>query len=76
VRERDVFSDNVRRLREERGWTQEELADNAGLHLDHISKIENRHREPMVRTIAKLAKGLGVTAGPLFEGIDGSPPAP
>ena len=72
MRERDIFAANVRRLREERGWTQEELADAADLHLDHISKIENRRREPRVRTISKLAKGLGVTAGPLFDRIDGS----
>ncbi len=69
--ERDTFAANVRRLREERGWTQEQLAEAADLHLDHISKIENRHREPRVRTISKLAKGLGVSAGPLFEEIDG-----
>jgi len=66
---RDVFAANVRRLREERGLTQEQLADAADLHLDHISKIENRLREPKVRTISKLAKGLEVSAGPLFDPI-------
>jgi transcriptional regulator with XRE-family HTH domain len=70
VLELEVFAANVRRLREERGWTQEELADAADLHLDHVGKIENCRREPKVRTISKLAKSLGVTAGPLFEGID------
>jgi transcriptional regulator with XRE-family HTH domain len=71
VIERDVFAANVRRLREERGWTQEDLADASELHLDHVGKIENRRREPKVGTISKLAKGFGVTAGPLFEGLDG-----
>jgi transcriptional regulator with XRE-family HTH domain len=74
VLERDAFADNLRRLREERGWTQEQLADAAGLHLNHVSKLENCHREPKVRTISKLAKGLGVNAGPLFDGIDGREP--
>lgn len=68
--ERDTFAANVIRLREERGWTQEQLADASKLNLDHIGKIENRRREPKVTTISKLAKGFGVTAGPLFEGID------
>ena len=68
--ERDVFAANVRRLREERGWTQEDLAGASGLHLDHVGKIENCRREPKVGTICKLAKGFGVTAGPLFDGID------
>jgi transcriptional regulator with XRE-family HTH domain len=67
-----VFAANVRRLREERGLTQEQLADAANLHLDHISKIENRRREPRLRTISKLARALDAPAGPLFEGIDPS----
>jgi transcriptional regulator with XRE-family HTH domain len=69
--ERDIFAANVIRLREDRGWTQEQLADACELHLDHVGKIENCRREPKVTTISKLAKGFGVTAGPLFEGLDG-----
>jgi transcriptional regulator with XRE-family HTH domain len=69
-RPRDVFAENVRRLREQRGMTQEQLADASDLHLDHVSKIENRRREPKVETIAKLARGLGVATGPLFDGIE------
>jgi transcriptional regulator with XRE-family HTH domain len=67
----DVFAANVRRLREEKGLTQEQLADAAGLHLNHVSKIENRLREPKVRTISKLAHGLDVSVGPMFDGLDG-----
>ncbi len=70
--ERDVFSENVKRLRKERGWTHEELADASGLHPDHVKKIEKGQREPKVRTIAKLARGFGLSLGPLFEGIDGA----
>jgi transcriptional regulator with XRE-family HTH domain len=66
-----TFADNVRRVREEQGLTQEELADAAGMSMDHLSKIERRLREPGARTVAKLAKGLGISGGPLFEGIDG-----
>lgn len=49
--------------------TQEELAFAAGLHRDTVSKVERKKREPKVETIAKLASGLGVTLGPLFNGI-------
>jgi transcriptional regulator with XRE-family HTH domain len=49
--------------------TQEELAEAADLHLNHVSKIENRHREPKVTAIAKLAKGLKTPVGSLFEGV-------
>jgi hypothetical protein len=33
--------------------------------------MSQRRREPGVRTVAKLAKGLQISAGELFVGIDG-----
>ena len=38
--------------------------------MNTISKLENKHREPKVAAIAKLAKGLGVPLGPLFDGVE------
>jgi transcriptional regulator with XRE-family HTH domain len=67
----DTFATNLRRLREERDLTQEALAEAADLHLTHVSKIERRACEPGVRTVARLAKALNVSGGPLFDGIDG-----
>jgi transcriptional regulator with XRE-family HTH domain len=67
-----AFSDNVRTVREELGMSQEALADAAGMHLTHVSKIERRKCEPGARTVAKIMRGLGISGGPLFEGIDGS----
>jgi transcriptional regulator with XRE-family HTH domain len=65
----DTFAANLRRLRQERGLSQERLAQDADLNTTHVAKIERMEREPGVRTIAKLAKALGVSAGELFEGI-------
>jgi transcriptional regulator with XRE-family HTH domain len=67
---RDRFAENVRRLREQRAMTQEQLAFAAGVHLDEVSKVENKRREPKVTVIAKLAKALDVPLGPLFDGIE------
>jgi transcriptional regulator with XRE-family HTH domain len=64
---RDLFAANVRLFREARGMTQEQLADVAEVHLDTIWKIENGHREPKVTVIAKIARGLDVPLGPMFE---------
>jgi transcriptional regulator with XRE-family HTH domain len=50
--------------------TQEQLAFAADVHLDTVWKIENRQREPKVTVIAKLARGLDVSVGPLFDGVD------
>jgi transcriptional regulator with XRE-family HTH domain len=65
----DTFAANLRRLRQERGLSQERLAHAADLNMTHVAKIERSEREPGVRTIVKLAKALQVSAGELFEGI-------
>jgi len=65
----DIFAANLRRLRQERGLSQERLAHDADLNMTHVAKIERCEREPGVRTVAKLAKALGVPAAELFEGI-------
>lgn len=65
----DTFAANLRRLRQERGLSQERLAQDAGLNTTHVAKIERSEREPGVRTVAKLAEALGLSAGDLFKGI-------
>jgi transcriptional regulator with XRE-family HTH domain len=67
---RDRFAANVKELRARRAMTQEQLAHLTGLSRDEISKLENRLREPRAETIVRLAKGLDVELGPLFEGIE------
>jgi transcriptional regulator with XRE-family HTH domain len=58
-------------MRKERRFTQEELALAAYIHPTHLSKIERSLCEPGARTISKLMTALGVSGGPLFDGIDG-----
>ena len=67
----EQFSSNLRRARLERELSQERLAHISGLNMTHVARIERGEREPGVRTVAKLANGLGVNADVLFEGIDG-----
>lgn len=51
-------------LREERGLTQEALADAAGLHATYISGIERGHRNPSWESMLRIAQALDV---PLAE---------
>ena len=67
----DIFATNLRRIRLERGLSQERLAHRADLHVTHVAKIERSEREPGVRTISKLARTLEVSAAELFDGING-----
>ncbi len=56
----------VRRLREEKGWGQKELAYHAGLSQSVISEIETGKRSPSARTMRKLAAALEVEVRALF----------
>ena len=58
---------NVRRLREEKGWSQEDYADRAGIHRTYVSDIERGRRNPTVTVVERLAKPLDVTAGTLLD---------
>ncbi len=57
---------NIRRLREERGLTQEQLAGEADIAMRHLGRIERGEANPTVEMVAKLAGVLGVPPGELF----------
>jgi transcriptional regulator with XRE-family HTH domain len=57
---RQTVAKNVKRVRLERGHTQEELSALAGLDRNYIGMIERRERSPTVDTLEKLAKALKV----------------
>jgi transcriptional regulator with XRE-family HTH domain len=67
----NIFAVNLRRIRQEHGLSQEQLAHKADLNMTHVAKIERSEREPGVRTVSKLARALEVSASELFEGVDG-----
>ena len=58
---------NVRRIRREKNWSQEELSFQSDLHQTYLSGIENGARNPTVVVIQKLADALGVPPAKLFE---------
>lgn len=56
------LGDYVRLLRTQRHWTQEDLADFAGMQQNHISAIELGNRRSIsAATASKLAAALGVS---------------
>ncbi|MDF3058598.1 MAG: family transcriptional regulator [Rariglobus sp.] len=64
------FGENVRKRREEREWTQEQLAEKADLDQTFISGIERGARNPTIITINKLSKALKTSVSALCEGIE------
>ena len=65
-----VFGRNVRALREKRNLTQEALAEKADLDRTYISDIERGARNPSVKILSRLAKGLASTCSELCRGIE------
>jgi transcriptional regulator with XRE-family HTH domain len=61
------FGQRIRELRDAKGWSQDQLADVAGLHRTHISLIENAKREIQLDTVEKLAAALAVEPAELFR---------
>jgi transcriptional regulator with XRE-family HTH domain len=66
----EQFAANLRAARQTRGLSQERLAELSGLDTTSIGRIERAKRDPGVRIIVRLAKGLGVSPARLLDGID------
>lgn len=57
----ELLGENVRRLRNEQGLSQEELAFRAGMKRSYLSDLERGVRNPTVRALERLARALNTT---------------
>ena len=69
--EHAALGEAVRQTRTERGLSQEELADRAGMHVTHIGGLERGVRNPSYTTLVRLARALGEEPGALVSLADG-----
>jgi transcriptional regulator with XRE-family HTH domain len=60
----------LRSVRAERGLTQEQLSEAAGLHPTYISDIERGARNPSWKALVQLCAGLGVPTAALAVAYD------
>jgi DNA-binding XRE family transcriptional regulator len=65
-----ALASRVRQLRHEGGWTQQTLADHAGLDRSYIAGVEAGLRNPTVKALGKVAQGLGVSLSQLLATVD------
>lgn len=64
------FGGTVRRLRAERGYSQEVLAERAKLNADFLGFIERGDNLPTLSTILQLARALGVKPSTMMKDFD------
>lgn len=57
----------IRRLREERGYSLEELAERSGLSFRGLIYIEHGKRNPSALTLVDIAVALAVAPGDLIN---------
>lgn len=57
----------LKKLREARGLTQEQLAEKAGVSRAYLARLEIGRHDPPLSTLEKLAKALKVKVGKLLE---------
>lgn len=65
--EGELFGRTLRRLRQERGLTQERFAASANLTTGFVNGLELGYKTPGLATILKLAHALGVTPSELLS---------
>jgi len=61
------FGQNLRKIRERVGISQEKLAELAGLHRTYVSSVERGERNISLLNIDRLAKALAVPMAKLMQ---------
>jgi transcriptional regulator with XRE-family HTH domain len=69
-----ALASTVRRLRVERGETQEDLAHRAGLTVAAFARIERGHANPTWTTVRRIALALEISLAALAEAIERAKP--
>lgn len=64
---REVVARNMRRLRAERGWSQEFLAHEAGLNRTYLSAVERSEQNISLDNLYRVASGFGIEAWLLLK---------
>ncbi len=55
------FGDALRAARKRAGWSQSELAQHSGVHLNTVSQVERGSADPRLSTLQALGNVLGLS---------------
>lgn len=68
--EHGALGDAIRLSRERLGFSQEELAGQADIHITHLGGLERGVRNPSYATLVRLSQALGMKPGELVSLAD------
>jgi transcriptional regulator with XRE-family HTH domain len=61
------FNEKLVTLRKKKEWSQAEVCKKIGVHIAHLSRLENDKSQPSVELLHKIAKAFGVTMDYLMD---------
>jgi len=61
------FGENVKQLRKSRGWSQEKLAEEAGLHRTYIGSIERSERNVSLVNVQRISEALHISVEDILK---------
>lgn len=67
---RSIFAENLRKLRQSRGFSQEKLAELSGLHRTYIGSVERGERNISIDNMERIAIALNVDTQSLLKWTD------
>jgi len=65
----DRFAEHLKEVRNEKGMTQVDLAEKAGIQSTYLSDLENGKKEPCLRVLEMLATSMGISVSELLRGV-------
>jgi len=63
----DNLGENLRKIRIEKGYTQEYLAEKVGIHPTYIGKLESGKSNPSIKMLFKISRALDVKLSQIFD---------
>lgn len=64
------FGSHIRKLRTEKGFSQEKFALHIGMDRTYYASVEAGKRNISIINIQKIANGLDISLSKMFEGIE------
>ena len=64
------FGSHIRKLRTEKGFSQEKFALHIGMDSTYYASVEAGKRNISIINIQKIANGLDISLSKMFEGIE------